>query len=325
VKLQGEAVNLITHKLTSLLRLSLWLLTVACVPSIAVAQRGSVVALVPQRAVAIAKLNWDLVRSDAQFRSMLNANQLDRALDDLDIDGSQISEIVIFSGINTTPTGLVGGIFAGSYDVAAVKAALESRSFPKEKYLSRVLYCDDASCMSLLRSGRLLVGTRQAVKAVIDVEANPRSALTLRKPFTTMLRKFVLGRQPISFAMALPLEYQMVGEVAVKVVAALFNFSGLGPLAFVIDKIGLPQAIGFAITRSGDSFPVELTARMKDEQSAALISGTLNLAQSLNLELFGSRMSAAARDRLLNVSVVRQGTVLQVKLLLRREDLQATK
>ena len=320
--------NFATYKLTLLVRLAVCLFSLACLPAVAVAQRGGgAVALVPQRAVAIAKLNWDLVRSDAQFRSMLNANQLDRALDDLDIDGSQISEIVIFSGINTTPTGLVGGIFAGSYDVAAVKAALESRSFPKEKYLSRVLYCDDAdaSCMSLLRSGRLLVGTRQAVKAVIDVEANPRSALTFRKPFTTMLRKFVLGRQPISFAMALPLEYQMVGEVAVKVVAALFNFSGLGPLGFVIDKIGLPQAIGFAITRSGDSFPVELMARMKDEQSAALISGTFNLAQSLNLELFASRMSAADRDRLKNVSVVRQGTVLQVKMLLRREDLQAMK
>jgi hypothetical protein len=142
VKLQGEAVNnLITHKLTLILRLSVCLLSVACIPSIAIAQRGSGVALVPQRAVAIAKLNWNLVRSDEQFRSMLNANQLDRALNDLNINGSQISEIVIFSGINTTPTGLIGGIFAGSYDVAAVKATLESRSFQKEKYLGRVLYC----------------------------------------------------------------------------------------------------------------------------------------------------------------------------------------
>lgn len=317
--------NFFTHKLTLLVRLSVCLLSVACIPSIAMAQRGSGVALVPQRAVAIAKLNWDLVRSDAQFRSMLNANQLDRALNDLNINGSQISEIVIFSGINSSPTGLIGGIFSGSYNVAAVKATLESRSFRKDNYLGRVLYCNDAdgSCASLLRSGRLLVGTRQAVEGVIDVEANPRTALTLRKPFTTMLRKFVLGKQPISFAMALPLEYQMVGEVAVKVVAALFNFSGLGPLGFVIDKIGLPQALGFAITRSGDRFPVELMAKMKDEQSAALISGTFNLAQSLNLGLFASQMSAADRDRLKNVSVVRQGTVLQVKMLLRREDLQA--
>ena len=318
--------NLAIHKLTLLVRLAFCLFSLACLPAVAVAQRGGgAVALVPQRAIAIAKLNWNLVRSDAQFRSMLNANQLDRALNDLNINGSQISEIVIFSGINTTPSGLVGGIFDGAYDAAAVKASLESRSFRKKNYLGRVLYCNDAdgSCTSLLRSGRLLVGTQQAVEGVVDVEANPRSALTLRKPFTTMLRTFVLGRQPISFAMALPPEYQRVAEVGVKVVAALFNISGLGPLGFVIDKIGLPQAIGFAITRSGDNFPVELTAKMKDEQSAALISGTFNLAQSLNLEMFASRMSAADRDRLKNVSVVRQGTVLQLKILLRSEDLQA--
>ena len=316
--------NLTSHKLTLLLQLSLCLLGLACFPSTATAQRGaSAVALVPQRAVAIVKLNWNLVRSDVQFRSMLNANQLDRALSDLNISGSQISEIVIFSGINTTPSGLIGGIFDGSYDVAAVKAILESRSFRKKNYLSRVLYCNDAdgSCTSLLRSGRLLVGTQQAVEGVIDVEAHPRSALTVRRPFTTVLRKFVVGRQPISFAMALPLEYQMVAEVGVKIIAALFNFSGLGPLGFVLDKIGLPEAIGFTIVRSGDRFPVELMAKMKDEQSAALISGTFNLAQTLNLEMFAGRMSATDRDRLRNVSVVRHGTVLQVKMILQTEDL----
>lgn len=314
--------NLLTHKLT-LLRVSICLLVFACFASVAKAQRRSAVALVPQRAVAISKLNWNLVRNDAQFRSMLNASQLERALSSLNINGSQISEIVIFSGINTTPSGLIGGIFDGSYDVATVKASLESSSFRRRNYLGRVLYCNDAdgSCSSLLKSGRLLVGTVQAVEGVIDVEAKPRSALTLRKPFTTILRKFVHGRQPISFAMALPLEYQMLGEVAVKVVAALFNFSGLGPLGFVIDKIGLPEAIGFAITRSGDNFPVELTAKMKDEQSAALVSGTFNLAQSLNLGMFAGRMSAADRDRLKNISVVRQGMVLQLKMLLRSEDL----
>ena len=136
--------NLATHKLISLLRFSVCLFGLACFPSVATAQRGSAVALVPQRAVAISKLNWNLVRSDAQFRSMLNANQLDRALNDLNISGSQISEIVIFSGINTTPSGLVGGIFDGSYDDAAVKASLESRSFRKRNYLGRVLYCNDA-------------------------------------------------------------------------------------------------------------------------------------------------------------------------------------
>lgn len=316
--------NVSTHKLI-LLRLGVCLFSLVSVSQIAVAQRGrDAVALVPQRALAIVKLNWKLVRSDSQFRSMLNANQLDRALNELNINGSQISEIVVFSGINTTPRGLIGGIFDGSYDPAAVKATLESRSLRKTNYLGRAVYCNDAdgSCTSLLRSGRLLVGTQQAVEGVIDVEANPRGALTLRKPFTTMLRRFVLGKQPISFAMALPLEYQMVGEVAVKIVAALFNFSGLGPLAFVIEKIGLPQAIGFAIIRRGDNFPVELMAHMKDEQSAALISGTFNLAQSLNLELLANQMSTRDRDRLKNVSVVRQGAVLQIKMLLRKEDLQ---
>jgi hypothetical protein len=108
--------KLSTHKLTLLLRLSTCLLVFACSAAVAIAQKKSAVALVPQGAVAISKLNWNVVRNDTQFRSMLNADQLDRALRDLNINGSQISEIVFFSGINTTSSGLIGGIFEGSYD-----------------------------------------------------------------------------------------------------------------------------------------------------------------------------------------------------------------
>lgn len=309
----------VLHLCVCLAVMSLWF------SGAAAQRRADPVGLVPRSAVAVAKLNWNIVRDDDKFRSMLNAEQLDRALSELNIRGSQISEIVIFSGINTSPSGVVGGVFVGSFDVGSVRTALESGSYAKRNYLGRVLYWNevDQSCTSLLKSGGLVVGSSKAVEGVIEAEMNHRTSLTVRPPFTTILRRFVASRQPISFAMALPLEYQMVGELAVKIAASLFNLSGLGPLGFVIDKIGIPQAIGFSVARKGNRFPAELIAKMKDEASAALISGTMNLAQSINLDILTNRMPESEREMLRNISVTRRSSLLSITMTLREEDLAA--
>ncbi len=291
------------------------------------AQRGlNPVALVPSTAVAVAKINWRIVRQDERFRAMLNADQLDRALGQLKIGRDEVSEIAIFSGINGTPTGVLGGIFSGSFDSAAVTTALRSQGSTEHRYGGHIIYAQlDQSYASIMRSGMLVVGTRKAVEGVIDVISSPRSGLSLKPPFNSLLRRFVAGKQPISFAMALPLEYQMVAEVGVKVISALFSFSGLGPLGFVIDKIGLPNAIGFAVSHTGNTFPTTLIAKMKDESAAALISGTLTLAQSINLDMFSNRIPQSDRDMLKNISVKRTGSLLSISLVLRESDLPRTR
>lgn len=283
----------------------------------------SSIRLVPPSAVAVAKLNWAVVRQDDRFRAMLNADQLDRALSQLKINGSDISEIIVFSGINGSPTGVFGGVLRGTYSVSAVSSQLKSQGFTEDLYKGRTIYIDqrDQSSSSILRSGMLVVGSRRGVEGVIDVEINPRLSLTSKPPFTTLLARFAVSRQPISFMMALPLEYQALADVAVKVVSTVFSMSGLGPLGYVVDKIGVPNALGFSIGRNGVSFPAELIARMKDSYSAALISGTLNVVQAINLSMLSDRMTSSEREMLKNLSVTRTGALLSIKMVLREQDL----
>jgi len=299
------------------------LLVLVCAAEASAQSRVTPITLVPPNAIAVAKINWSVVRQDDRFRAMLNADQLDKALAQLKISGDEISEIVIFSGINSSPTGVLGGIFRGTYSVAAVSAQLKSQGFIEDAYKGRTVYVDrrDQSCSSILRSGMLAVGSRKGVEGVIDVEINPRLSLTSKPPFTTLLTRFARSRQPISFMMALPLEYQAVGDVAAKVVSTIFSLSGLGPLGYVVDKIGFPKVLGFSIERRGLTFPAELVAEMKDSYSAALISGTLNVAQAIDLNMLSDRMSPSDREMLKNISVNREGPVLSIKMILREQDL----
>lgn len=278
--------------------------------------------LVPPSAVAVAKLNWTVIRQDDRFRAMLNADQLDRALSQLNINGNDISEIVIFSGLNSSPTGFLGGIFRGTYNASTLTAKLKSQRLTEETYKGRAVYVErDQSCSTVLRSGMLAVGSRKGVEGVIDVELNPRLSLTSEPPFSTLLSRFVVSRQPISFVMSLPLEYQAVGDVANKVVATIFSLAGLGPLGYVVDKIGFPHALGISIGRRGATFPTELVAQMKDAYSAALISGTLNVAQAIDLNMLSDKMSTSDREMLKNISVTRDGALLSIKMVLREQDL----
>lgn len=279
--------------------------------------------LVPPSAVAVAKLNWTLIRQDDRFRTMLNADQLDRALAQLNINANDVSEIIIFSGMNSSPTGFLGGIFRGTYNVPAVVAKLRSQGLSEDLYKGRTIYIDqrDQSCSSVLRSGMLAVGSRRGVEGVIDVEMNPRLSQTSKPPFTTLLARFAVSRQPISFMMALPLEYQAIADVATKVVSKMFSLSGLGPLGYVVDKIGFPKVLGFSIERRGLTFPAELVAEMKDSYSAALISGTLNVAQAIDRNMLSDRMSPSDREMLKNISVDRDGALLSIKMILREQDL----
>ena len=299
-----------------------FLLSLGC-ESVAAQTLVKPISLVPPNTVAVAKLNWAVIRQDDRFRTMLNTDQLDRELSKLNIDANEVSEIIIFSGMNSSPTGHFGGIFSGTYSAPAVTAKLKAQGLAEDSYKRRTIYTDqrDQSCTSILRSGMLVIGSRNGVEGVIDVETNPRLSVTSKPPFRTLLGRFAVSRQPISFMMSLPLEYQAVADVATKVVSTMFSMAGLGPLGYVVDKIGVPHVLGFSIGRSGATFPTELIAQMKDDYSAALISGTLNIAQTINLNMLSDRMSAPDREMLKNISVTRTGPVLSVKLALREQDL----
>lgn len=286
-------------------------------------RRASPITLVPNSAVAVAKINWANVRHDNYFRAMLKTDDMERVLAQLNVAGDQITDMAVFSSINSSRSGTLGGIFRGTFRSSAVTARLSRPEFTNYSYKGRTVYTNTRTgdYIALLRSGMLAVGTQKGVEGVIDVEINRRMSLTREPPFSSVLADFVGSRRPISFVMGVPLEYQTVADVGAQVVSVMFSVSGLGPLGFIIGKTGFPHALGFSMERQGDRFPTHLVAQMKDPTSAALISGTLNLAQTVNLSVLANRMPASDREMLKNISVTRTGALLSIKMVLREQDL----
>jgi len=286
-------------------------------------RRLSPIALVPPTSIAVVKVNWAVTRKDNRLRAMVKGDELERVLGTMGVNGNDVSEFVIFSGFNTSPSGTMGMILSGSYDSQTITTHIKSQGWDEHLYKARKIYShpSDNSWMALLRSNLLVAGSRAGVERAIDVELSPQTALTRKPPFSSVLARFSASRHPISFMMGLPPEYQAVADVAAKVVSVLISFPGTGPLGWVMGKIGWPRTLGFSIGKQGASFPVELVAVMKDASAAGIVSGTLNLIQGIDLSLLSNRMPQSDSEALKNISITRSGALLSIKMLMREKDL----
>jgi hypothetical protein len=285
--------------------------------------RLSAVSLVPPSGVAVIKVNWAMVRQDDRLRMIVKGNDFEKALGELSIESGEVSEWVVFSGLNNSQSGTLAMILTGSYQPQRVVSQVKSQGWAEQIYKAHKVYINPADkvWMAPLRGGMLVAGSQAGVERVIDVEMNPQTGLASKPPFNSLLARFTNSRHPISFALGLPPAYQQATEVALKIVGALISFPGSGPLGMLMGKIGFPRMMGFSINRNGPVFPVELLAMMKDETSATLISGTINLVQGINLNMLSDRMSQADKDAIKNISVTRNGALLSIKMLLRESDL----
>ena len=158
------------------------------------------IALVPNKAIAVAKINWIVVRHDDYFHAMLNTEDLERALSQLDISGDQIAELVAFSGINSSRTGLVGGVVSGSFNASSVNARLQSGDYTSYSYKNQRVYTNPRTgdYFVLLRSRRLAFGSQKAVEGVVDVQTDPRLSITREPPFNSLLNIFITTPRPIT-------------------------------------------------------------------------------------------------------------------------------
>lgn len=281
------------------------------------------IALVPSSSVAVIKVNWAAVRGDDRLRALVKGDEFERVLDKLGINSRDVSELIVFTGLNASSNGSLAMIFSGSYRPQNVISQLKSQGWTEQLYKAHKVYLNpaDNSSIAPLRSGLFVAGSKTGVEKVIDVELKPQSGLALKPPFSSALSRFTSSRHPISFMMGIPPDYENAVEVIAKVASVLISFPGSGPLGIVMSKIGFPRMLGFSITRNGSSFPVELLAMMKDDTSASIVSGAFNLAQSLNLSLLSKRTAQSNGDPLKSISITRDGALLSIKMVMREGDL----
>jgi hypothetical protein len=271
--------------------------------------------------VIAARIKWSDLRRDDYLKKMIRADSFIGMINQLGIDEDQVAEIAVFSDLETLNNPGVGMLVRGVYNIRTVTGALASRGWTQTGRGGYRLYSrgNGREWAAPLKSGILVVGSRQAVEGVINTEITPSKGIASNALLSRLVTGWDRKDYIISMAMALPRHYQAAGDVALKAVSFVFQLKGLGPFGSVLEKIGFARGLACSISHRGNSVPVEIKAVMKDAGSAGLVSGGLSLLKSLSAYKPTSRMTEQERETMLalqSLSVASQGTTVTVRLVM---------
>jgi hypothetical protein len=169
-------------------------------------------------------------------------------------------------------------------------------------------------------------GTPSGVRDVINSRTNSEMQFTSSAAYQTLFSNFDGDEYPILIIMAFPEESQDMAEAALRLSSAVLDLAGVGPLSELLSKVGYPRALGCAISHKDRSFPVALSVVMKNEESARLVSGTLNILKNLGRIVsknYASPSDTDVRRALQTMSIERSGDGIAVNMTMSREEIGA--
>lgn len=305
------------------------MLSILCLPLLALTASGqssaSLISLTPAKSVAVLRVNWAQVRGDAELKNFVKGDGFAATMQKFGLQESQISEWIVFSGINPTASGDVGMIFSGSFTTRDISAVAQKNNWNAEKIGAQAVFSDsDDSFVAPVRDGLAAAGSRSAIENVLKIIGKTASGLSGKPPFKDLTAQLGDGNQAVNFMLGVPPDYQNEADFIVKIVSKLLSFTGFGLLGTVLEKVGAVRALGFSVTNAKNGFPMQLVAALPSENSAALISGGLNFLKNLPRTLMSGGSSTndkANTEALQSMTFANNGALLSVKFTFPRNEI----
>jgi hypothetical protein len=248
-------------------------------------QISPAISLVPDKSVAVLRVNWMKVRGDEKLKRIVNGESFPKIANQIGVSEAKVGEWVIFSDVNATSSRGLGIIVSGNFTAQSIAAFAKSKDWKAEKIgaagATAYINPSDNSYLLPLRNGLVAAGTKSGMEKVQSVLSKQTAGLIAKAPFNSMWTELNSGggrqQQPISFMIGVPQQYQKVAEIAYKVAAKLMNLTSFGFMGTVMEKVGLMRCLGFNVSHKEGVYPTRLFAMMDSETKAWVASGALNL------------------------------------------------
>lgn len=274
----------------------------------------------PASSVVAAYIDWSSVRQDDALKDVLKPQDVGRFFEALSLKDDDVGEMLIFGGGG----GNIGVVMRGVFDTDAVIENLKSRDWREQSNERDVIYTRTNSEEYLAATDDLLVvGTRGGVMSVLDREGG--EDLT-RHPVYEKLSDYLDDSDaPVTVVFAAPQKARDMTSAALKISSAMLDLAQLGAITGFVEQLGAVEGVGCTLNHNDGVFPIEMIALMKDEETASLVSGTLNLAQSF-ASLASQNNLAANQKQSLNqlqqLNVTRDANILSIRATMTAAQLQ---
>lgn len=234
----------------------------------------------------------------------------------LGLTSSEVGEFVVFGDGRDARVGSTGLILRGRFDVGEVVERLKGRGWREQDEGGEPLYVGPNGqdyCATL--DDMLVVGSRAGVSAVLGRGDESFASNPTYEKLTAHLEG---SDGPVQIVVAAPQRVQDMADAGLAISSVVLGFAQMDMVAGLVRQLGAVRGVGCALGHRGQAFPVELVAVLRDEETATLVSGTLNLAQSL-APAAGQPADAAQREafeQLGQMSVERDEDVLAIKVVM---------
>lgn len=276
-------------------------------------RQSAVLDLVPADSCAVVIIDWSTVRNDNDLKRLFKGDRLELILQQLALKSAVVKTAVVFSGINTQAT--AGLLLHGSFNSKEEITALKARGWQEQRVDKQTVYTNGKDYVALPQTGTILAGSREAAAAVFRALADPRQRFSSSSPYKQIAAGLTTRTSPIRAFLVIPqgsLDMADAALAATSLALSLFNMGGVGSL---LKEINIARGFGLDLGRGIDqTYPVEMCVLMRDEQGAAVVSGSLNLMKRLSAMAVNNHRDEQAFQALQNVSVTRVKEVLSIKM-----------
>lgn len=283
-------------------------------------RQSAVLDLVPVDSCAVVIIDWSTVRNDNDLKRLFKEDQFEVILQQLSLDSAAVKTAVVFSAINTQAKS--GLLLNGSFDRKVEIAALKNRGWQEQILEGHTVYSKGNDYVALPQPGTVFAGTREAAAAVFRALADSRQRFNSTSQYKQIAAGMTTRNSPIRAFLVIPqgsLDMADAALAATSLALSLFKMGGLGSL---LKQINVARGFGLNFGRvTNHAHPVEMCVLMRDEQAAAIVSGSLNLMKRLSAMAANNNRDEQALQALQNVSVTRLKEVLSIKMRVPRDVL----
>jgi hypothetical protein len=280
---------------------------------------------VPASSFAVLAVKWQSVMKDQDLKRVAKGVEIEAVFADLGVATDDVTEFVVFGDLQSS-TGNTGLIAKGNFDSKSVVKFLKQRGWEEQNLEGKHIYVNphDGLCLTIFDTNMFMVGTRSGVEAVFTARAEPERRFTSNPAYKTLAARFEGKRYPILMIAAFPQASQDMANAALQLSSTVMDLAGWGQLGELLNKIGYAKGLSCGVSRENDSFPVEVSAVMKDEDSAKFVAGALNLLK--NLAALAPANTNSQRDieaarSLKSMSIERSREVISMSMLMPRASL----
>lgn len=274
---------------------------------------SSLMRLVPIESCAILILNWSSIRADGELRRVLKGDEFEALLQRLGIESESIKTVTVFSAINSQSSS--GLLLRGSFDRKAVVAELKDNGWSEASIEGHKVYVNAADYIAILSSNTLFAGTREGAVGVFRAADDSKESILASEAYKRINDALSTKAQPVKAFLLIPQGTLDMADAALTATSIALSFFNLGGVGQLLRAVNVAKGFAFSVASGKqEKYPVELCVLLRDEDTAALVNGSLNAMKAVSELAASDTRDQESVRALRQMTIVRKHEVLAVKM-----------